>query len=135
MRIHPYLNFDGDCRAAFELYARTLGGKLEAMQAHGGSPMKDHTPPEWHDKILHARLTVGDAVIMGSDAPPEHHEKPQGVWVSIDVDKRADAERIFKALSEKGQVRMPMQQTFWGLFGMTIDRFGTPWMVNCGAGT
>ena len=134
MRIDPYLNFDGNCRDAFRFYERVLGGKIEMMQTHGDSPMKDQTPREWHDKVLHARLTVGNAALMGSDAPPAMREKPQGTWVSVDVDQPADAERIFAALSESGQVRMPMQKTFWGLFGMTVDRFGTPWMVNCGKG-
>jgi PhnB protein len=131
IQINPYLNFNGQCRAAFEFYASCLGGKIEMMQAHGDSPMKDQTPREWHDRILHARLTAGDAVLMGSDQPPGQEETAQGMWVSLNVDRSADAERIFNALAEGGQVRMPIQRTFWGLFGMTVDRFGTPWMVNC----
>jgi PhnB protein len=133
MRTNPYLMFDGQCKTAFEFYAKCLGGRIEMMQTHGESPAKDHTPREWHDKIIHARLTAEDVVLMGSDAPPGHQEKPQGMWVSLDVDKPADAQRIFSALADRGQVKMPFGQTFWaaGGFGMVVDRFGTPWMVNC----
>ncbi len=133
MRTTPYLMFNGDCKEAFEYYATSLGGTIEMMQTHGDSPAKAHTPPEWHDKIIHARLTAGDIVLMGSDAPPAHQEKPQGMWVSLQVDKLAEAERIFGALANGGQVRMPFGKTFWaaGGFGMVVDRFGTPWMVNC----
>ena len=89
-------------------------------------------PSEWRKKILHARLTVGDQALMGSDAPPERYDKPQGFSVSLNVDKPAEAERIFRALSENGKVQMPLEQTFWAVrFGMCVDRFGTPWMVNC----
>ena len=133
MRANPYLMFNGDCREAFEFYARSLGGRIEMMQTHGDSPAKGHTPPDWHDKVLHARLTAGDVVLMGSDAPPGRKETPQGLWVSLDVEKAADARRIFDAFADGGQVRMPFDKTFWaaGGFGMVIDRFGTPWMVNC----
>lgn len=73
------------------------------------------------------------AVIMGSDAPEGYYSKPQGNYLSINVDKPADARRIFEALAEKGDVHMPFEKTFWaaGGFGMAADRFGTPWMVNC----
>ena len=69
---------------------------------------------------------------MGSDAPTERYEPMKGLSVSLNVDKPAEAERIFKALAEKGKVHMPLQETFWAArFGMLVDRFGTPWMVNC----
>lgn len=132
MRMTPYLNFDGQCAEAFRFYERVLGGKIEAMMTHGESPIAGQVPPEWHDRILHARLTVGNQVLMGSDAPPEYYQKPQGLYVSLQIDNPADAERIFRALAENGTVTMPLQKTFWaGRFGMLIDRFGTPWMVNC----
>ena len=81
---------------------------------------------------MHARLVVGDKVLMGSDAPPEHYEGPKGFSVSLTINDLADAERIFHALAENGTVRMPLQETFWAVrFGMLVDRFGIPWMVNC----
>jgi PhnB protein len=89
-------------------------------------------PSEWRNKILHARLVIGDQVLMGSDAPPEHYQKPQGFSVSIGLKDTAEAERIFHALAEKGTVQMPIQETFWAArFGMLVDQFGTPWMINC----
>ncbi|MGZ5118529.1 MAG: VOC family protein [Burkholderiales bacterium] len=132
MQINPYLLFNGQCEAAFKLYERVLGGKIDAMMTHAGTPAEAHVPPEWRNKIIHARLVVGDEVLMGSDAPPDRFQKPQGFSVSIQINKPADAERIFKALAENGTVQMPFEQTFWAFrFGMCVDRFGIPWMVNC----
>ena len=132
MQLNPYLNFDGQCEAAFRFYERCLGGKIIAMHNHGDSPMADKLPPEWHKKILHAHLTVGDYVLMGSDVPPSYFEQPKGFSVSIVIDNPADAERIFQALAENGTVSMPIQQTFWAYrFGMLVDQFGIPWMINC----
>jgi PhnB protein len=89
-------------------------------------------PPDWRDKVVHTRLAVGDQTLMGSDAPPPHYSPPQGNFVSITVGSRAEAERIFNALAENGKISMPFAKTFWSPgFGMLVDRFGTPWMVNC----
>lgn len=132
MNLNPYLNFNGNCKEAFTFYAQTLGGKIEAMMPHAGTPAAEHTPPEWQDKILHARLTVGDQVLMASDAPPGRYQAPQGLYVSLNVTKPDEAERIFQAFAEKGTVHMPLQETFWASrFGMVVDQFGTPWMLNC----
>lgn len=136
MRINPYLNFNGQCAEAFRTYERVLGGKITFMQTHGESPMADQVGPDWQDAVMHTTLEVGDQVIMGSDAPPPHFEQPQGFSVSIVLGDPAEAERIFAGLSEGGQVRMPMQKTFWAeRFGMCVDRFGIPWIVNCDAGS
>ena len=132
MDINPYLTFDGRCREAFEFYARTIGGTIEMMINHTDSPVADQVPKEWGPKIMHARLRAGNAVLMGSDAPPEHRQSPQGFSVSLAVEKPADADRIFAALADGGSVTLPIQQTFWAeRFGMCVDRFGIPWMVNC----
>jgi PhnB protein len=132
MKVNPYLFFNGNCREAFQFYEKVLGGKIEMMQTHGESPMAEKVEPDWKDAIIHARLVVGEEVLMASDAPPEHFHKPQGFSVSVTIDKPADADRIFNALAEKGSVQMPIQETFWAArFGMLTDRFGTPWMVNC----
>jgi len=132
MQIHTYLTFNGQCAAAFKFYEQCLGGKIEMMMTHANSPMADQVPPDWRDKIMHIRMTVGDQVLMGSDAPPEHYEEPKGFSVSIGVADPADAERIFNALAANGTVRMALQQTFWAVrFGMLVDRFGVPWMINC----
>jgi len=84
------------------------------------------------DKIMHARMLVGDEALMGSDAPPEHYEQTKGFSVSLSIDDPAQAEHVFNALAEKGTVKMPFQRTFWAVgFGMLVDRFGIPWMINC----
>lgn len=132
MQLNPYLLFAGHCEEAFTFYAKCLGGKIEAMMHYEASPCSKGTPEEWRKKIMHARLSVGDAVLMGSDAPPERQEKPQGFSVSIQVKQPAEADRIFHALADNGTVRMPIQETFWAVrFGMLVDRFGIPWMINC----
>ncbi|HEY7039400.1 MAG TPA: VOC family protein [Methylomirabilota bacterium] len=132
MRVNPYLLFNGQCEAAFKFYADCLGGKIEAMLPHAGTPAEGHVPAEWREKIMHARLSVGEDVIMGSDAPPGHFEQPKGFSVTIQLTDPAEADRIFQRLSEGATVTMPIQQTFWAArFGMLVDRFGTPWMVNC----
>jgi len=132
MQIHPYLNFNGNCKEAFESYERILKGKLEAMMSHAGTPAEAHTPPEWHDKILHARLNVNGAILMASDAPPEGYKQPEGFAVSLGIADVKEAERVFRELSEGGRITMPFQPTFWALgFGMLTDRFGIPWMINC----
>src|SRR5206468_3232062 len=132
MQLNPYLLFNGQCEAAFKFYEQCLGGKIDAMMTHAGSPAEAQVSAEWRNKILHARMKIGDAVLMASDAPPGHYQKPQGFSVALHVQKTADAERIFHALAEQGTVQMSLQQTFWAVrFGMAVDRFGIPWMVNC----
>jgi PhnB protein len=132
MQVNTYLFFNGQCEAAFKFYERCFGGKIEAMLTHAGSPAEAQTPPEWRDKIMHARLMVDGQALMGSDAPPGHFEKPQGFSVSLGITDPAEAERIFQTLAENGNVRMPLQKTFWAQkFGMLVDQFGIPWMVNC----
>jgi PhnB protein len=132
MELSPYLNFNGQCAAAFKFYEQVLGGKIVMMQTHGESPMKDNVPADWHNKVIHARLEFGGKALMGTDAPPSHYATPQGIFVSISVAAPADAERIFNALAKDGKVTMPFQKTFWSAgFGMAVDRFAIPWMVNC----
>lgn len=132
MQLNPYLMFNGTCEAAFKFYAEALGGKIVAMLPHEGSPMEQQVPPEWRKKIMHARLIFGDEVLMGSDCPPDRYEPMKGFSVTLGVDDPAEAERIFDALSPGATIGMPIQETFWARrFGMLVDRFGTPWMINC----
>jgi PhnB protein len=132
VQITPYLNFNGNCKEAFEFYERVLKGKIQIMMPHAGSPMEAHTPPDWRDKILHTTLTVGNATLMASDAPPEGYKQPEGISVSVNLSDISEAERIFRELSEGARITMPLQQTFWAArFGMLTDRYGTPWMINC----
>src|SRR5919112_5802116 len=132
MQLNPYLMFDGQCEAAFRFYEQALGGTIVAIMTFGESPMAEQTPAELRGQIMHARLIVGDTVLLGSDAPGERYEKMKGFSVALGVDEPAEAERVFNALAAGGTVTMPIQETFWARrFGMLTDRFGTPWMVNC----
>jgi PhnB protein len=133
MQLNAYLYFNGQCEEAFKFYEQLLGGKIEAMFPHAGTPAEQYVPPGWRDKIMHARLTVGGSVLMGSDAPPGHyHEASKGFSVNIGLQDPEEAERIFHALAENGKVNMPIEKTFWAeRFGMLVDRFGIPWMINC----
>ena len=132
MQVNPYLFYDGNCDAAFKFYEKVLGAKIEMMLTHEAAPESMPTPPEWKNKIMHGRLTIDGQVLMASDAPPDHFNKPQGFAVSLTAANPADAERKFKALSEGGSVNMPFGKTFFSKgFGMCVDQFGMPWMVNC----
>jgi PhnB protein len=126
---NTYLNFPGTCAEAFKVYESIFGGKIIAMMKAENAEMGG---PDFVGMIMHARMTVGDGLIMGSDAPPSRFKTPQGFSVSVMVDTPAEADRIYAALAEGGSQTMPIVETFWALrFGMCQDRFGTPWMVNC----
>lgn len=132
MQIAAYLNFPGSCREAFQFYAKSLGGTLGEIHTFGNSPMKDQMPPDWHDKVMHVAMTLGNDVLMGSDAAPQYYKTPQGFAVSITLASPEEGRRIFDALSQGGTVTMPFAKTFWSDgFGALVDRFGQPWMVNC----
>jgi PhnB protein len=130
--IVTYLSFDGQCEAAFKFYEQALRGKIVAMFRYADAPPEMPTAPEHANRIMHARLQAGERFLMGADAPPQFASKPQGFSVSLQIDEPAEAERVFGALAEGGTVKMPIGPTFWAeRFGMLIDQFGIPWMVNC----
>ena len=132
MQLIPYLNYDGQCKEAFDFYAQVLGGKITGRMTYGDSPMCDQMPADSHDRVMHSQLEIGSAVLMGADGPPPHTPQSVGTTINIMVDTPADAERIFAALAEGGDVKMPMEETFWAQrWGMLVDRYGKPWMVNC----
>ncbi len=136
MKLNPYLAFDGRCREAFEFYAKALGGQIVFIQTIGDSPMASHHQPEARDRIMHVTLQAGDQVLQGADAPIGQFTKPAGFSVALHFDEPADGERAFTALAENGMVQMAFQPTFWAKgFGMLIDQFGTPWLVNAGQTT
>ena len=131
-QFEPYLSFNGNCAEAMRFYEKTLGGKIEMLLRNEEAPEEMPAPPERKKQIMHARISIDGEVLMASDAPPEHFHKPQGFSVSLTVGEPAEAERKFKALSEGGSVNMPFGKTFFSKgFGMCVDQFGIPWMVNC----
>ena len=135
MRIEPRISliFNGDCDAAFALYARCLEGTVTFRLTWGDSPMADRAPAEWRDKILHATLTVGAVSFSGGDVLPGAYERPQGFQLQLNLDDPAAADRIFSQLADGGEVRVALQETFWAQrFGQVVDRFGIPWAINAG---
>jgi PhnB protein len=131
MQINPYLYYSGNCEAAFKFYEKVLGAEIELMLTHEAAPAEMPIPPDWKKKIMHGRLSIDGAVIMASDAPPGRSQQPQGFSVSLTVENPAEAERRFTALAEGGTVTMPFGKTFFSKgFGMCVDQFGIPWMVN-----
>jgi PhnB protein len=130
LSVSPYLNFNGDCEEAFAFYAAALGGTIALKRTYADMPMPD-APAGWDAKILHITMTAGSFAIQGSDVTPERYEVPRGFSLSITLDDVARAETIFEALSTGGTVDMAMQETFWSSrFGMLVDRFAVPWMIN-----
>jgi len=132
MKLDTYLFFDGNCEQAIKFYERCLGGRIEAIMRYEGSPAEQEVPAEWRNRVMHACLMVGDRMLMASDCPPGRFDRPQGFSVSLAVAEPAEAERAFNALADGGKITMPMGTTFWSArFGMLVDKFGIPWMVNC----
>jgi len=132
VEVTTYLSFNGQCEAAFRLYERCLGGKIGRIFRYAGSPMANQVPADWQDKIMHGSLTVGEHVLMGGDVAPDRYEEPKGFSLSLQLKRTADAEDIFRELAKGGRVVMPLEKTFWAArFGMVVDRFGIPWLINC----
>ena len=132
MLISPYLSFKGDCEAAFKCYERCLDGRLGAIVRYEGSPLANQVPADWQDKVMHGSVTVGAQELMGGDVAPDAYEPTKGFTLSIQIASVPDAERIFRELATGGRVVLPLEKTFWAeRFGMFVDRFGIPWMINC----
>ena len=132
MKLIPYLTFNGDATEAFERYAEIFGGEFTYRLTFGESPFASKMPPETHDKVMNGRLRIGDNMLMASDNHQGNYAPPSGVSLCVSVKELDEAKRIFKELSEGGEVRMPFEKTFWAVgFGMVVDRFGISWMVNC----
>ena len=132
MQINPYLSFKGECEEAFGFYAQCLGGQLGAIFRYAGTSLAYQVPVDWQDKVMHGSLKIGDLELNGGDVAPDAYQKPQGFSLSIQLQDATEAERMFGELSAGGRVSVPLQKTFWAeRFGMVVDRFGIPWMINC----
>ena len=133
MAIEPYLFFNGRCEDAIEFYKKALGAEVLMLMRYKDSPEPPPpgmVPPNWDNKIMHASLRIGNATVMTSDGCSEGTSF-QGFSLSLSVANEAEAEHAFTALSDGGQVRMPLTKTFWSpCFGMLGDRFGVGWMVS-----
>ena len=130
MRLNTYLNYGGNCAEAFRFYAEHLGGRIGMMMKHGEMPDPSKVQPEMKDAVLHAQITIGDNVIMASDVPTDRFKPMRSVYLALNVDTDAEAERIFRLLAEGGEIYMPMQETFFASrYAILRDRFGTSWMI------
>jgi len=128
MKMYTYVNFAGRCAEAFRYYQQHLGARIGLMMTHGEAPDQTQVKPELKDAVLHARLAIAGTELMGADIPTA--EPMRSAYLSLLVDSDGEAERVFSALSDGGQVFMPMQETFFATrFGQVRDRFGINWMI------
>lgn len=130
MKVRTYLNYGGNCAEAFRFYEKHLGAKIGMLMTHDQMPGATNVPPEQAKAVLHASLTLGDTQLMASDVPRDRFQPMRSVYICLNVDSDAEAERIYKLLTEGGEIFMPMQETFFAhRYGQFRDRFGTSWMV------
>ena len=134
MQAEPYLFFDGRCEEAIDFYRRALGAEVTMLLRWKDCPEKpknkDMIPPGSENKVMHAQLKIGDGAVMASDGRATDKPSFQGFALSVSTANEADADRVFSALAEGGQVQMPLGKTFFSpRFGMVADRFGVSWMV------
>ena len=127
MRLDVYVNYRGTCEEAFHFYEQHLGGVITGVARHGEVP-DPHMPPDWHDKILHARIEIADVVLMGADIPEA--ETMRSAYLTLTLDSEEEAERIYALLTDGGEIFMKMEKTpFANRFAMLRDLFGTSWML------
>lgn len=132
LEISAYLSFKGECAAAFKFYEDVLGAIPGLMFRYADSPMADVVPEGWEKKVMHGSVRIGEHLIEGADVPPERYEEPKGFSLSLNARSAQEAESLFEQLANGGRVVYPIAKTFWSeRFGMVVDRFGIPWMVNC----
>jgi PhnB protein len=130
MRLNTYLNYGGNCAEAFHFYEEHLGGKITMLMTHGQMPGPSAVDPAWKDKVLHARIELGETALFGADIPSPPFEPIRSAYLSLSVDSIAEAERIYGLLSEGGEIFMAMGETFFAhRFAMFRDKFGTSWML------
>jgi PhnB protein len=130
MKLYVYLNYGGNCAQAFRFYEEHLGGTITMMSTHGEQPNPANVPAEWKDAILHARIEIGDTVVMGADVPPDRFQPMRSAYLTMMADTAAEAERVYALLTDGGQIFMKMEKTFFAnRFAMLRDKFGTSWMI------
>jgi PhnB protein len=130
MKLYTYVNYPGNCRKAFRYYEEHLGGKISMMMAHGEGPQANQGPPDWKDAVLHARIDIGQTYLLGADIPGA--QPMRSAYLSLMANSAEEAERVYAALSEGGEVFMPLQETFFAIrFAQLRDRFGAAWMILC----
>jgi PhnB protein len=133
MLVQPYLFFGGRCQEAVEFYRDALGAEVQMLMRFKESPEPPPPgaiPDNWGDKVMHACLKIGDTLVMASDGCASNEQGFQGFSLALSVANEAEADRMFAALSDRGQVTMPLGKAFFSpRFGMLVDRFGVGWTV------
>ncbi len=130
MQVQPYLFFEGRCEEAVEFYRAALGAEVAMLMRYKDSPEPGSVPPGAGDKVMHTSFRIGETTVMASDGLCQGRPSFQGFSLSLTVPDDAEAERLFAALADGGQVQMPLAKTFFSSrFGMVADRFGVLWMV------
>jgi PhnB protein len=133
MQVQPYLYFDGRCEEALAFYRKALGAEVVMLMRFKDGPERGMAPPGGEEKVMHASFRIGDTTVMASDGRCLGKPNFQGFALSLDAASDAEAERLFAALGDGGQVQMPLAKTFFASrFGMLADRFGVSWMVIAG---
>jgi PhnB protein len=128
MKLQTYVNFAGRCAEAFRFYEKHLGGTIGMIMTHAQAPDQSQIKPEWKDAVLHARIAIGTTELLGADIP--NAQPMRSAYLSLSVDSDIEAERIFAALADAGEVFMPLEETFFATrFGQLRDRFGINWMI------
>ena len=130
MRLNTFLNFGGNCEAAFRFYEQQLGGTIAMLMRRSESPAPGDTWPGWEHSIQYAIMNIGETELMGSDVPPSRFQPMRSVYLSLTVENADEAERVWALLADGGQIYMPMEETFFATrFGQLRDKFGTSWMI------
>ena len=130
MRLNTFLNFGGNCEQAFRFYEQHLGGEITMLMRRAEQLHQPATWPGWEQSIQYAIMKIGETELMGSDVEPDRFQPMRSAYLSLTVDGANEAERIFKLLSDGGEVFMPMEESFFAVrFGMLRDKFGTSWMI------
>ena len=132
MKVQAYITFAGRCEEALEFYKQSIGAEVSGLMRWKESPEADMKgPPGWEDKVMNAAFRIGETQLMADDGMGDTTAEFRGMTLAIEVADDAEAERVFRALGEGGNVTMPIMKTFWtSSFGMLTDKFGVPWMVN-----
>lgn len=134
MSLSFHIDFNGQCNQAFEFYEKNLGATIGTMLKFKDSPASSSVPSDWQKKIVHANIAIGEVELAGADVLPEHYQKPSGFYLLLGVSTEKSVNLIFNTLSSGGDVILAPQKTFWSpCYAVTVDQFGVPWKINCGA--
>ncbi len=130
MKLYTHLNFGGNCEEAFRFYEKHLGGRITMMMKAGDMPAGEQTPPGPSDVVIHVQMSVAGVLLIGNDVPAEHFKPIRSSYLYLGVDSPEEADRIYAALAEGGEVSMPIAETFFATrFAQLRDRFGVLWTI------